>query len=903
MSLIQVSSSQFNPKAQSGVNKQEDLGNTGSRFSSRFNSVLKIPPYSKIGLSQAIFTVDQDSNEIKMTDFKTEDRNDPAISLYYGGFKDNEFGTFYDNFKFYDQFKNFTPVEIPLVAYSLEGDFKTVNDFWTSTIPQLNLTSHPELQESFTTNTVISGNIAQQEFISTKNLLSVTTGVDISRPLESNLTILSNEELGESYNGIVFDFGIVSDDFRASKISEMEVNTDGAGNITSFEQKFINANQTAPPAQNGSFWDVCAMAQTSFNGFHDAGGYIQMDQFSSSYSVVQPSFGTPFRYDSDYSRRVFTFGLERWKSQQINDDNIQNPSFYSECEKAVENKIAGTGDATLAPYHYANVLWKKRFLQVGNISQYFIAVVPMLEVNSDPVKPSFNFNNDAAPQKGGVPMTLIIGGIEKGERMLFTDQGSGGLNDDPTEFITGASNRLVIYATGDIIASSLYGVNYSGFLDSTNVPLPTDTAAQQANRFYNIPSTSVPILVQNMGGFSLYNRQNTSLQDDSFLRGLRIYNDGYKIRFFRMYMQGTAGNSEELQEILCVRAGQALDWVDTPQAKMTRIDAIVNQAMYPLQVRVSTSSINPTGNSGEKVEGIKYVPISKAPATDCLDLVNDFDGNLNISKLSTYIQKNMIIPACIYNRDYVEVCTPIINFYPVQSDITKPFLSENRKPNVRDLVIDGSGTALNPFIQRIQSNVNIVIGHNLITDTVEILPQTMLTKNPFLRPNIYNIVKFTPSVATELKIIQLRADTSDPSTNYEVATGNYEYKASLADPSTVGIYVHIEDLAIKSSMGSMCQAQTKLVACINKVDQFQNIRSSNTKSSNVYSWNAYEILYIDLHNPDTLELSEIRIRLTDRYMNNIDDISNTQLIFYVKPLDSTDITFKKTKGVKLFEVA
>lgn len=879
MSLIQVSSSQYNPNAQTGEGSEEMLGNTGSTFTNRFQSVLKIPPNAQIGLAQAVFQ-DSKTGGVNADDVQTANRKEPAFALLFGGYEDNEYNTFYDNLKIFEAEQNFSPVELPLVLYAPKGKYNSYLDYWEEIVKQLNLYAPPELQGAFSVSTSSStGGIITMNIKADYNLYSNVTGVDGSKYLDEGLTILSNDELGRVYNDDPEDLLPLEEQYPVS-MNPIIV----SGEITGFQ-----VSRYAGYDEGFKWYQRVGLAQTTFNGFHDAGGYVQIDKFrGNEYVRNVPNTDS---FNQFHSKRTFSLGISRWASKDFKWelDNFKNNSFYETAIEHAVNKSRGTTPTDLAPYAYAAILKRWLILQQENLTDYFIAVVPKLE-GEDPVNPKLDFNFDAAPQKIGSPMTLVIGGVERGKGLLFTDQGVAGANTNPTDFTDNEGIRFVIYATGDANANALYGVPYSGWLDSENIPQATDTAAQQARRFYNIPAASLPSPVTAMKAFSLYDSIDLPYPDNAYLRGLRIYNEGYKIKFFRMYMGGTDGAAEKLQEILCTR--DATDWIDKPDDELHAIDAFVNQAAYPLQIRVTAS------RNKDEVNDVKFIPIkSGGVETDVLDLVSNGAknaGNLQQYKVDAYKTRNMIIPSAIWNQSYCNDVTPIINFYPVVNSATSDFVSVNRKPVVQKLVQSGLGTARDPYINRLRSNVNIITGDNIVFRTRRSLYEPTEPVNPFLVPNITSLLKYSP--ATQTLAIKMTAQTADLTTTYTEANGSYELQAGNLDPVGLGIYVHLQDLPNRSIFGSMNQVNTKLIGCINKVDSVTVIQEQNNIQQRSLCWNAYEKMYVDLNNPSEIEVSQLSFRLTDRYMNPVVGIENTQLVLYLKEKETN---LKNVKSVRL----
>ena len=920
MSLIQLSSSQYTPNAQGSTGSQENLGNTGSDFTNRFNSVLTVPPNAKIGLCQALFQMRKEVNKVTANDVQTDDREEPALALFFGGNGSDKFGTYRENMKLFEAQQNFSPTDIPMMIYSPKVKTASLLQYWEEVVKRLQLTATPSLQRNPQVNTTVSptGEINVNFNIPYNTVVYNTTTSPPNQaqvPYAQDVTFLNND----NFKSLVGN--VVPKSVKLTKVTSGSSATDTVTDI-----KF-NASGS-PPIDVIELGKRQAMGKTSNNGISDANGYIEMDYFKAGATASQVPVNTPIagigRINPNAGRRTYSFGIDRWESEYITAElekllpvRFSNP-FHKEAflhaQNHYNNVINGTSlPSELAGYAYGLQLLTEGIIKPYICSDYFFVTLPKMDVNYRSVlNPKFQYRLNE-PAKASAPQHIAIFGIERGKRILYTDQEVlGGNAVNPTEWTDGLKEyptRLVCLACGDRMAQILYNIPYSGFLDSQNVPESADTAQQRNRRFMNLnprsatnpqPDDEVSTAVQFARQFTLQDDILNPFEKNTVMRGLRIVNKASKIIFERLYFTGNydVAVKEKKIQIVATRklpsdpsvagglsGAWIKDWIEptiTPDAEIHAVEGFVNISTYPLQTRFGIGGCN-----GDLISAPALVPVITPPTatptssqSNVLDLVSNGSNNagtLNEEKVQAYVSQDMIIPNCIWNRDFYLNVTPILNYFPVKNNPTSEFISTNRRPSHAGLSEDLS--APNFPLYSVASHTSIVLGAEGLFNTYEALYTPVPIVNPFLKPNITNMVQFTPGTGGE-KAIFCDATTNTP--NYQDAVGTYVSNDGSNDPIGVGIYCHLEDLPNKSAMGSMNQLQTKLVACINKYDSISLIKTDNdgTQISSL-CWNAYEPLYIKLNNPSPIELSQLSVRLTDRFMNSIEELTNTQLVFYL----------------------
>jgi len=918
MSLIQLSSSQFNQDATSSEDTQEALGNRGYQFTNRFNSVLKIPANAEIALAQAMFEIETGKNLVNTATEATDDRKTPALALFQGGNGADKNGTYYDNRKMFSLDKNFSPCDIPMVTYAPQTVAGFLS-FWETTLKRLNLTATPSLQGNLTVSTSTQNGLIQMDFSGPYNTVtydSTTTPPNQAQVAYNKDTLwLNNDNFTDLINNSIPKSVKLNPKVGLHAIEEIQFEAAGAA-----------------PKDTVAWGKRQGMGKTSNNGVSDANGYIEMDFFKGATQggvggIHQNPLLASQRIGPDAGRRTFSFGIDRWESEKINgelekltnDLNLLNPFVDAAGEHAqnlftsVHSGTAPIGPTDLAGYAYPLALLREGVIKPWICSDYFFVILPKIDVdtalmNLDVDNPKFNYM-EQVPQKEPAPQHLAIFGVERGKKLLFTDQGAKGANPpNPTEWTDGLKEyptRLVCLACGDRMAQIMYGVPYSGYLDPENIPLPGDTPAQKQRRFMALdaytgpgpaPQNEMSRVVANSKMFSLYDDLDNPFPNNTCMRGLKIINKANKIVFHRLYYAGYDNTTNLKMKDKQIEATRQLpseplkpdtwikEWADdsitTPDV-VKAVEGFVNISIYPLQSRFGIG-----GLQGDLITSPALVPV-KTPDISSVansvksqsnvdDLVTAVGGNLTESVIQNYVTKNMVIPNCILNRDFYLNVTPIINYYPLLNDPTKEFVSTNRRPSHNGLSEDL--TDPNKPIYSVASHTSIVVGQSKIFDTFKSLYLPVPNVNPFLRPNISETIQFDPQNPP----LAIFLDGTAATPNYQSVSGNYKTLSAIdQNPIGMGLYVHLEDLPNTSVMGSMNQLQTKLVGVINKYDHITTIAENTTSIITSLAWNAYEMLYVKLNNPSPIELSQLNIRITSRYMNLATQVDNTQLVFYL----------------------
>ncbi len=918
MSLIQLSSSQYTPNAQGSDGSQENLGNSGSDFTNRFNSVLTIPPNAKIGLCQALFQIKKELNKVLVDSAQTDNRQEPALALFFGGSGTDKYGTYYQNMKLFEAQQNFSPTDIPMVIYSPKGENLSLLNYWEEVVKRLQLSATPSLQRNPQVSTSVSPTTGEVNVNFNIPYNTVTYDTTTSPPNQAQMPYASDVKFlnNDNFRGLIG--GDIRDSVKLNKVTS-------AGVVTGIKFDVVgNAPTTIIPWGKRQ-----GMGKTSNNGMSDANGYIEMDYFKASQSATGVgAVNTPVagvgRINNDAGRRTYSFGLDRWESDYITGEldrlmpiNSNNPfvkEAYTHAQNHYTNTTTGsTLPSELAGYAYGLECLKQNVIRKWICADYFFVTLPKIDINSKFAKsPRFVYKLNE-PAKTSAPQHLAIFGIERSKRILYTDQEANGVNaTNPTEWTDGLdeySTRLVCLACGDRMAQILYNIPYSGYLDPENIPLSGDTPAQRDRRFMSLDprSATVPQPDNEFSDAVLFARQftlqddiNTPFEKNTVMRGLRIVNKASKIIFERLYFAGNYDIAVKEKKIQIVATRKlpsdptpagSVSWIKewaeetiTTPDEIKAVEGFVNIATYPLQARYGIG-----GLSGDLISSPTLVPVITPPSpstaptatqSNVLDLVSNGANNagtLNETKVQAYVAQNMIIPNCIFNRDFYLNVTPILNYFPVKNKNDAEFISTNRRPSHAGLSEDATDPT--KPIYSVASHTSIVVGEETIFDTFKTLYTPVPIVNPFLKPNITNVIQFKLASGDRRAIF---CDGTSATPNYQSAVGTYVASDAVSDPIGLGIYVHLEDLPNTSVMGSMNQLQTKLVACINKYDSISIINTDvdGTQTSSL-CWNAYEPLYIKLNNPSPIQLSQLSIRLTDRFMNSIPALSNTQLVFYL----------------------
>jgi len=934
MSLIQLSSSQIVGGSQGSDATQTNLGNSGCQFTNRLNSVLKIPPNAQIALSQAVFTTQQQQNNVISDNSGTDDMNEAALALFQGGNGTvDKFGTYLDNLKINENQKNFSPCDIPMVCYAPKLKNVTLLSFWEETLKRLNLTATPSLQRGFQVSEQVNSTTGTIKFTFNNTYNTVEYDTTTSPPNQAQVAYnkdtlwLNNDNFRDMVNG--------------SQPKSVKLNPKtGLHAIESIQFEAAGA----APKDTVAWGKRQGMGKTSNNGVSDANGFIEMDYFKGAtqggVGGIHQNSGVPLaaRIGPDAGRRTFSFGLDRWESDKINaelqklTDNLSDSNPFVDAAglhaqslfTAVHSgSLPAPTPTDLAGYAYPLALLRQGVIKPWICADYFFVTLPKIDVETaladlDVDNPKFNYM-EQTPQKEPAPQHLAIFGVERGQKLLFTDQLPKGANAPiPQEWTDGLKEyptRLVCLACGDRMAQIMYGVPYSGWLDPENVPLAGDTPAQKNRRFMALDAFSGPgggapnevsAVVSNSGMFSLYDDLDDPFPDNTCMRGLKITNKANKIVFERLYYAGNFDPAVKMKSIQIAATRQlptnifnpdtwikewAEEAVTTPDV-IKAVEGFVNISVYPLQSRFGIG-----GLQGDLITSPALVPVirpdissvanSVKSQSNVEDLVSGqvlgvsqpsgkkliLKGSLNEAKVQAYVTKDMIIPNCLWNRDFYDNVTPIINYYPLLNDPTKEFVSTNRRPSHNGLSEDA--TDPNKPIYSVASNTSIVLGNSNIFNTKgKLYLPVPKPVNPFLQPNITKLCQ-GPTV------VFLDGTTNTP--NYQIPEGSYETAVGPLNPVGFGLYVHLEDLPNTSVMGSMNQLQTKLVALINKYDLITVLNDSSTSGilNKSLTWNAHELLFVKLNNPAPIEISQLSIKLTDRFMNLAEQVKNTQLIFYM----------------------
>ena len=870
MALVQVSTNSINKANQTGDGITN--GNTGDNFVTTFNDVLKIPENSQIALCQGTFQL-RNNQGVHLTGNKTENRKVPGYTVMFGGGQGDPIDTFYDGMKISIEGKNFSATTIPLGFYASQAEYPKVSNFWNKTSEYLGLHPSPQIQGVFVPSSAASSvGVISQQMSGTYNLFSKADGVDATVFLPTSCGYLTNSISDAA--GITPEM-VGEDDGQLTGLEQVAM-FPIPGGTSSTIQGFQHRRHDSGSAGYFNPGSTTALAVSKMNGFHDADGHIQSAGFAGE-NVRR--VGTLDNYAKENaSKRCATFGVSKWVSAfrrgnyEMLIDKINDATW----------RMAMDSEPELLPYKYGYHLIGEGIVNLANVCEYFFLVCPKIEEGSTVDDIDFKFF-DVKTVGGsalvcGAAQCINICCIERGRFMDSCD-------DANFTYGNGFGGRFCVMATGDKLVNELFGIPYSGFLDTENLSLASDTATEQALRFVNETAANQPNFVQNMGYYACFDdADNTfidSIDDSAVMHGLEVMNSAYNIKFFR---RGHDGNTDEnggtLKQVTAVRDHN--DWITNNDTKAFNVVGYINQACYPLQFKTSLTRVN------DFISKIKFIPANQLiDPTPCDDLLGD--GAITYSGMSAYWNRNMIIPAPLMNKSYAEDITPVINYYPLQQGDT-PFLSDKRRPPEEEVLSTTNATSGNTE-KRIKANVVITLGEKDTLNPVGQIPEEETpdnNNNPFIIPNIDRGIYFTRANGIRPYWL-LNAYNSDDQLAYKTFTGTYVVN-QYADPMAAGLYVHLMDLPNFSVMGSMKQVNTKMVGLINNYDRIYELGDEVSSLANKFSlsrsvmFNQQFPIYVDLRNPSVIETNQLRFQITDRFGTLIgsDNISNVQMIFHIR---------------------
>jgi hypothetical protein len=874
MALVQVSTNSINKANQTGDGITN--GNTGDNFVTTFNDVLKIPANSQIALCQGTFQL-RNNQGVHLTGNKTENRKIPGYTVMFGGGQGDPIDTFFDGMKIAIEGKNFSAVTIPLGFYASQAEYPKVSNFWNKTAEYLGLHPSPQIQGVFVSSSAASSvGVISQQLSGTYNLFSKADGVDATVFLPTSCGFLTNSVADSEGN--ITPAMVGEDDGNIEALEQVAMFPIPGGTstiITGFQHRRHDGGGAGFFAPE----NTTAAVVSKMNGFHDADGHIQSGGFAGE--NVRRTGALENYAKENASKRCATFGVSKWVSPyrrgnyELLIGKINDPIWL----EAMRN------EPELNPYLYAYYLIGKGVVNIANVCEYFFLVCPKIDEQSSLDGIDFHFYDvktiGGSAVACGAAQCINICCVERGR---FMDS----CGDDGTNFTyaNGFGGRFCVIATGDKRVNEIFGIPYSGYLDTENISLTTDTATEQALRFVDQTQANQPDFVKNMGYYSCFDDDDNtfidSIDDAAVMHGLEVMNSAYRIKFFR---RGQNGDSEEfgtpnLVQVTAVRDHN--DWITNNATKAFNVIGYISQACYPLQFKASLTRVN------DFISKIKFIPANQAiDPTPCDDLL--LENNVTYAGMSAYWTKNMIIPAPIMNKAYADDITPVINYYPLPTgDVA--FVSENRHPP-EEVVLSTTNATTGDTEKRIKANVVITLGEKDTLQTVGQIPDEETVdndNNPFIIPNIDRGLYFTRTNGIRPYWL-LNAFNSDQQLAYKTFSGTYVVN-QYADPMAAGLYVHLMDLPNFSVMGSMKQVNTKMVGLINNYDRIYELGDEVSSLANKFSlsrsvmFNQQFPIYVDLRNPAVIETNQLRFQITDRFGTLIgsDNISNVQMVFHIR---------------------
>ena len=345
MSLIQVSSTQ------KMFSDNDGLNNTGHKFSNHFQSVLKIPPHSKIALDNAIFMMSS-LNLVPLSYLSTDNKKVPYIKLLFA-----------DDEKTYLQEQSSIGKNSTMIPFTYpipDANYNSVNDFWEATARYLSLDPRPSLYKSFTTNqSIISGGTFQQNIIST------------FKPQNSSTQYLKND------SELLYD--------RLNKWTASGTSTE-----------YIKYTLTSENQGNEMYMRALF---SRFSGLSNMNGSLEG-------RLRTPPGGFTVDGKKVTSRKAM-FGINRWVDAGSNSNQNHQKSWHL---SKFTNDFKYYDDTVLRPYTLAYFLKKDTALSLDfDVGDYFFMILNRSKYNSN--KEELKFGNTTSRDD---PQAVSICKLEKG---------------------------------------------------------------------------------------------------------------------------------------------------------------------------------------------------------------------------------------------------------------------------------------------------------------------------------------------------------------------------------------------------------------------------------------------------------------------------------------------------------
>jgi len=298
----------------------------------------------------------------------------------------------------------------------------------------------------------------------------------------------------------------------------------------------------------------------------------------------------------------------------------------------------------------------------------------------------------------------------------------------------------------------------------------------------------------------------------------------------------------------------------------------ISDINYPLQPKWSITFGTTTGEP----RGAKFVThlINYVTGMDNLEPVRYY-GN-TFDDWDKYVNSASMIPNWIYNRQYWNpegaYCPP--NGYEFA-----------RTPN---LILRSNDTDLfgvqTYFVDEEQTENAAKTGY-----WINNIPYIQLSASNYF--DTLNDLRLEPNLLSQIGVKGLTTNLTpaalqgsptgtDPSASSYSQITTQALLDEIELPFSTGLYIRLKNLPGRSSFGSINQTNDKLIAVINRFDNFYPRATSSTDS--VYAFQEYERIYISLGNPAPIMTSTLEFEIVDRFGNLQTNLDKTVLVLHLR---------------------
>ncbi len=647
MSLIQVSSTQR------GL---DNIGNKGFRFSSYFDSVLKIPPNSEIALDEAIITI-ATGNEVYL---ESTDGGIPNVFRVLISKKSENYAN--DSLK---EYVNSTCN--PMIVFVPKGTYPSVNSFWKNNINLLNLNPHPQYCRTFNTFSSVTGTTISQTFQATSN---TATNADY---LRDGLRIITNTDYDNLENDV----------YIKGNVSTIL----GVDMVVGYEKAEVG---TGPSNK-----DKIAYFLTQHSGIHIAKGSVGAGSWSCPNEEYLSLLGT-YNY-----KHYGSLGITRWRDPKVNwidyenlttwwgNDNLSSQvnsfdDFFDYDATGIvlrvpEDEIPAFGQAQLnfladsfgqdpvcpnglpkeyAPYNFGSIEGFDDFIDGKNVGEYWFQIHPKFNLQEYKSSGRLEWIKDPnSSQFNGLGLTISILKIESLAKNY---------NDTTGKVVNlGHDKRLVCIASGDAGLTEAFGIPYAGHIDPGSASF-SSIGSPNSDGFFDIWGQTLPLV------------------------------SGY----FRPSIHITGNQVSFKQGVTDIVASRT--FAGFPREAEAVVDYLSDMT-FPLQFFGSLSG------TGDVIGKLQYTEAlsKKQENVPCF-------GSRQTSptiRFNEYVRRNSIIPNGLFNirrqspktdMDNEPTFWTPSNYYPIQS--SGAFYSAERSPQLVDTTSAGVGQEL------VNENVYLCLG-------------------------------------------------------------------------------------------------------------------------------------------------------------------------------------------------